>query len=92
MQDLGVDAAIIFADILLPLEPLGVGFEFVKGVGPRIHEPVRTSAQVDAVVNEIDPNETLLCDGGDSGGSFRIRCSSNRLAGASFTLASYVIR
>src|SRR5437667_8163740 len=43
---LGVDAAILFADILLIVEPLGVGLEFAKGEGPVIHRPVRTEAQV----------------------------------------------
>src|SRR3972149_6497826 len=37
-----IDAAIIFADILLPLEPMGIGLEFAKGEGPVIHNPVRT--------------------------------------------------
>jgi uroporphyrinogen decarboxylase len=36
-----VDAAILFADILLILEPMGVGLEFAKGDGPVIHRPVR---------------------------------------------------
>jgi uroporphyrinogen decarboxylase len=42
-----IDAAIIFADILLPLEPMGVGLEFAKGEGPVIHNPVRTMANVE---------------------------------------------
>ena len=92
VQDLGVDAAIIFADILLPLEPLGVGFEFEKGMGPKIHNPVRTAAQVDAVSDEINPDEDLgyVMDA--------IRAARERIevpligfAGAPFTLASYVI-
>ncbi len=41
-----LDAAIIFADILLPLEPMGIGLEFAKGEGPVIHNPVRTAADV----------------------------------------------
>lgn len=41
-----IDAAIIFADILLPLEPMGIGLEFAKGEGPVIHNPVRTMADV----------------------------------------------
>src|SRR2546427_7616802 len=43
---LGVDAAILFADILLIVEPLGVGLEFAKGEGPTIHRPVRTEAAI----------------------------------------------
>src|SRR5512143_3375769 len=39
---LGVDAAILFADILLPVIPLGLGLEFAKGEGPVIASPVRT--------------------------------------------------
>jgi uroporphyrinogen decarboxylase len=42
-----IDAAIIFADILLPLEPMGIGLEFAKGEGPVIHNPVRTMADVE---------------------------------------------
>src|SRR6266567_2319253 len=41
VERLGVDAAILFADILLVLEPLGVGLEFTKGDGPHIQRPVR---------------------------------------------------
>ena len=43
---LGVDAAIIFADILLITEPMGLELEFAKGEGPVIHNPVRTSDDV----------------------------------------------
>ena len=46
---LGVDAAILFADILLILEPLGFDLEFAKGEGPIIHNPVRRPAIVDRV-------------------------------------------
>src|SRR6266536_1685843 len=46
---LGVDAAILFADILLPLEPMGAPFEFAKGEGPVIHAPVSSKAHVDAL-------------------------------------------
>jgi uroporphyrinogen decarboxylase len=55
VKALGVDAAILFADILLPLEPMGAPFEFAAGEGPVIHEPVRTRAQVDKLrVFEIE--------------------------------------
>ncbi len=91
-EQLGVDAAIIFADILLVLEPLKIGFEFRADDGPHIHEPVRTAAQVDAVAAEIDPAADLgyVMDA--------IRAARRDLkvpligfAGAPFTLASYAI-
>ncbi|HXU87864.1 MAG TPA: uroporphyrinogen decarboxylase [Methylomirabilota bacterium] len=46
VERLGVDAAILFADILLIVEPLGVGLEFAKGEGPIIHRPVRGADDV----------------------------------------------
>src|SRR5579864_9233727 len=55
---LGVDAAILFADILLVLEPMGAPFEFAKGEGPVIHEPVRTAADIEAL-RVIEPAEGL---------------------------------
>src|SRR6185436_16719461 len=58
VEVLGVDAAIIFADILLILEPLGVGLEFAKGDGPVIHRPVRSAADV-ARLPEPPPEETV---------------------------------
>jgi uroporphyrinogen decarboxylase len=93
VEDLGVDAAIIFADILLILEPLGVGLEFAKGEGPVIHRPVRDSNDVELltrfkIVDEL--NYVLEA----------IRLTRSSLpsdipligfAGAPFTLASYLI-
>src|SRR5215212_9961621 len=46
-ERLGVDAAILFADILLILEPMGLDLEFAKGEGPVIHNPVRSAADVE---------------------------------------------
>src|SRR5258708_22553751 len=45
-ERLGVDAAIIFADILLILEPMDIDLEFAQGEGPVIHNPVRTAQDV----------------------------------------------
>src|ERR1051325_115168 len=39
-----VDAAILFSDLLLPLEPMGIAFDFIKGEGPAIEQPLRTEA------------------------------------------------
>ena len=55
---LGVDAAILFADILLPLEPMGASFEFAKGEGPVIHEPIAI-ARADRPLRVIDPEDGL---------------------------------
>src|SRR5919204_5862179 len=46
VRALGVDAAILFADILLPVIPLGLGLEFAKGEGPVINSPVQTLKDV----------------------------------------------
>ena len=48
-ERLGVDAAIIFADLLLPFTPMGLEFEFLAGEGPVVHRPVRTAEQVRAL-------------------------------------------
>ena len=49
VERLDVDAAILFADILLILEPMGVGLEYSKGDGPVIHRPVRSGKDVDGL-------------------------------------------
>ena len=48
-ERLGVDAAIIFADLLLPFTPMGLDFEFVANEGPQVHSPIRTVAQARAL-------------------------------------------
>jgi uroporphyrinogen decarboxylase len=48
-ERLGVDAAIIFADLLLPFTPMGLDFEFVNGEGPVVHQPVRSLEHVQAL-------------------------------------------
>jgi len=48
-EKLGVDAAIIFADLLLPLTPMGLDFEFVAGEGPLVHTPLRSVEQIAAL-------------------------------------------
>jgi uroporphyrinogen decarboxylase len=94
VTQLGVDAAILFADILLILEPLGVGFQFTKDDGPRIDHPLRTSKDVDAVAAKIDAEESL---GYVMNTIKKVRSalpSKTALigfSGAPFTLASYVI-
>src|SRR5258708_15081515 len=49
VRRLGVDAAVMFADIMLPLHGMGISFELVDDVGPVISNPVRSAADVDAL-------------------------------------------
>jgi uroporphyrinogen decarboxylase len=87
-----VDAAILFADILLPLQPMGVDFEFVKGEGPSIHNPIRTKADVDAL-HPLHPEETLA-HVMDAIRLLRSELDDTPLigfSGAPFTVASYMI-
>jgi uroporphyrinogen decarboxylase len=55
---LSLDAAIIFADILLPLEPMGIELEFAKGKGPVIHNPPATSRDI-AQLKVVDAEHAL---------------------------------
>jgi uroporphyrinogen decarboxylase len=89
----GVDAAILFADILLPLEPMGAPFEFAKGEGPVIHEPVRDRAAVDRLrivdAEEALPHvlETIRMVRRELDGKTPLI----GFAGAPFTLSSYLV-
>jgi uroporphyrinogen decarboxylase len=90
---LGVDAAILFADILLPLEPMGAPFEFAKGEGPVIHTPVSTRAHIDAL-RVIEPEEGLgyvLSAIKSIKKELVGRVPLIGFAGAPFTLASYLV-
>src|SRR6201987_2848508 len=49
VEILDVDAAVIFADLLLPVIPMGLKLEFVAGEGPAIRNPVRTSSDIDSL-------------------------------------------
>ena len=89
---LNVDAAIIFADILLIVEPLGVGLEFSKGEGPRIKRPVRSGKAVDRI-KDFDPESLSYVY--DALKITRRALDPNKaligFAGAPFTVASYMI-
>ncbi len=93
VQRLGVDAAIIFSDLLPILEPMGLDLEFAQGEGPVIHNPVREGAEVDRVL-ELESVDSLHFV------TETVRQTRRDLpphlpligfAGAPFTLASYVI-
>src|SRR5678816_1531078 len=90
---LGVDAAILFADILLPLEPMGAPFEFAKGEGPVVHDPIRSRAQIDAlrVIDADDGLGYVLEAIKTIKKELNGRVPLIGFAGAPFTLASYLI-
>jgi uroporphyrinogen decarboxylase len=92
LERFALDAAIIFADILLPLEPMGISLEFAAGEGPVIHNPVRSGADVkalrplaagdlDFVSQAITLTRTALAG----------QVPLIGFAGAPFTLASYLV-
>ena len=93
VERLGVDAAILFADILLILEPMGLGLEYSKDDGPVIHGQIRSRTDVEQL-QEFEPAEALpfvmetvrraraALDG---------KVPLIGFSGAPFTLASYII-
>ena len=90
---LDVDAAILFSDLLLPLEPLGIPFDFVKGEGPVIHEPVRTADDI-ARLRKFEPRASLghvLATIGLLRRELADRVPLIGFGGAPFTLASYAV-
>ncbi len=92
VRELGVDAAVLFADIMLPLEPMGVGLRIEPEIGPIIDRPIRSPADV-AALKPFDPAEvSFTLDA--------IRLVRRELdgeagvigfSGAPFTLACYLI-
>ena len=93
VERLGVDAAILFADILLPFEPLRLGLRFVAGEGPRIARPIEDVADVERL-----PSFNLEAELGYVFDAVRLARRALPadvpligFAGAPFTLASYAI-
>ena len=91
-EKLDVDAAIIFADLLLPLECMGLDFEFQAGEGPVIHKPLRTPADIAALettraseLSYVGEAIQRVC------AHFHDRIDIIGFCGAPFTLASYMI-
>ncbi len=91
-EKLDVDAAIIFADLLLPLEPMGLDFAFHAGEGPVVARPIRTAADIAALRTDRTADlgyvaqaiERVVAHFGPSKGMIGF-------CGAPFTLASYMI-
>jgi uroporphyrinogen decarboxylase len=93
VEEFGVDAAVLYADIMLPLFGMGVPFSIDPGIGPIIHEPVRDVAAVRAL-RIVDPHEATP----DLFEAIRLirseldgRTAVLGFAGAPFTVASYLI-
>jgi uroporphyrinogen decarboxylase len=91
-EALNVDAAIIFADLLLPLEVMGLPFRFASGEGPVIEKPVRDAKAVQVLRTDCAADLAYVAD------AVRLVCKhfGSRLpvigfCGAPFTLASYMI-
>ena len=94
IEELGVDGAVLFADIMLPLEPMGVSLEIQPDLGPVIHAPIRDLSAVERL-RPLEPSEGVpfvlqtirglrseLSDG---------RAAIIGFSGAPFTLACYLI-
>lgn len=91
-EALGVDAAIIFADLLLPLEVMGLPFRFEAGEGPVIEQPIRTKGDIArlrtdraAELGYVSEAIRMVCK------HFGDRLPMIGFCGAPFTLASYMI-
>ncbi|EST56595.1 uroporphyrinogen decarboxylase [Brevibacillus panacihumi W25] len=91
VEQLGVDAAILFADIMTPLKPMGVDVNIESGIGPVIANPIQTLADVQRL-HDLDP-ETHVPYILESVKILRQQLSVPLIgfAGAPFTLASYMI-
>jgi uroporphyrinogen decarboxylase len=93
VERLGVDAAIIFSDLLPILEPMGLRLEFQQGEGPVIHNPLREPADVDRVreLEDVAPLDFVMQTVRLTRAGLPARIPVIGFAGAPFTLASYVI-
>jgi uroporphyrinogen decarboxylase len=91
-EKLGVDAAIIFADLLLPLEPMGLDFEFAAGEGPVVHHPVRSAENVRALRTDRADELAYVAQAIEKVAvHFKDRLGVIGFCGAPYTLASYMI-
>ena len=93
IRRIDLDAAIVFSDLLLPLEPMGIRFDFIHGEGPAIENPLRSVADIDKL-RRFEPRESLahvLTAIGQIKTELGGRVPLIGFAGAPFTLASYAI-
>lgn len=88
-----VDAAILFSDLLVPFTPMGLKFDFVKGEGPSVENPIRTAGDVERL-NRFEPRESLkhvLQTIKLLRGELNDRMPLIGFGGAPFTMAAYAI-
>lgn len=91
IQQFGFDAAIVFSDIMIPLEPMGIDFEYKPGVGPIIHNPIEFKKDVERL-KTLDFSKDLLYTGKSLEmlkKELNVPCLG--FVGAPFTLASYML-
>jgi len=93
VEKIGADAAIIFSDLLLILEPLGLTLEFVQGGGPLIHNPIREAADIDLLKDFSAKEELAFVYEAIKTTRASLKSDTPLIgfAGAPFTLASYMI-
>jgi len=93
VERLGVDAAILFSDLLLVLEPMGVSLEFSAGEGPVLGNPIRSAADVDRLLEleSIEPLSFVIETVRKTRAGLPDSLPLIGFAGAPFTLAAYLI-
>ena len=93
VERLGVDAAIIFSDLLLILEPMGMGLEFTAGGGPLLDHPLRQGAEVDRLreLESMEPLGFVLETVRRTRAGLSPSLPLIGFAGAPFTLAAYAV-
>jgi uroporphyrinogen decarboxylase len=93
VEKLGVDAAIIFSDLLPILEPMGMHLEFAEGDGPVIHNPIRHASDVERIqeLTSMEPLNFVVETVRATRAAMRPEIPVIGFAGAPFTLASYML-
>lgn len=94
----GVDAAVLYSDIMVPLALAGVGVRIEPGVGPVLDEPIRTAADVDALVSRGPGDASVIAKAARLAVSELSHSEPGRdtpligFAGAPFTIAAYLVQ
>ncbi|HIJ59999.1 MAG TPA: uroporphyrinogen decarboxylase [Nitrospirae bacterium] len=91
VEILGVDAAILFSDILIPLEPMGIDLEFSEKIGPIINNPVRDKASFDNLLSYNPDDELDFVKKTIKNLKSNLKVPLIGFSGAPFTLATYLI-